>query len=348
MSLRKLSAELGLAIRAPNGALKAEILYSDSAPSASAEQNAAPLSSLLLRNDSPKIYQKRFTNNNPADWVELGNVSFADLSWRTETIRVATNDTVVAGTVDPTGFSDNESGIDGNSFAVGQYLLGDANGSPALFRVDVINSATDIEVSAASIPLASNNAMVVQVYLPDSPAEQEQGAILYLPATGAPVIKLGDQNWNFADGIGLAAGYTAGSGGETVTSSDSVQSALQKLDGNIRYYLKGTSFTGINETFQDIEVVDVSLYNFAKFLIEVFDATTPANRKAVEVTVLHDGSSDPVWTVTNVLTLGAGVSPLLITPYIETTNFHIEVDLSGSGITNGTIRSRRLEVKSAP
>ena len=76
--------------------------------------------------------------------------------------------------------------------------------------------------------LAENNGFLVNKYLPDSPANQENQALVVYQS-GA-IIKIADVDWNFATGISISSGYTAQNG--SVTSSDSVESAIEKLDGN--------------------------------------------------------------------------------------------------------------------
>ena len=207
-----------------------EILEGSAAPGGDlGPQDAAPLSSLYARSNG-ELYRKQANAGATSDWVLLGSANLDELSWRSELVRSATGDTIVAGSIDPTAFSDLEGSLDGNAYAVGEFIIGDVDGTPALFEVTAVTSATDITVAAASQPIADNDTFMVQNYLPDSPADQEGQAIVHFPTAGSPGVKVGDVNWDFATGINLASPYTAGSG--DITDADSVQSAIEKLDGN--------------------------------------------------------------------------------------------------------------------
>jgi hypothetical protein len=205
------------------------VLQGSAAPGGDAgDQDAAPLGSLYLRSNG-SVYSKKFSTNATSDWLTVGDVTIDQLSWRNETVRAATNQSLSAGSTDPTGWSDNES-LDDTDFTVGQYVLGDVDGTPALWEVTAISSP-NITLAAASLPLAANDTFVVNSYLPDSGASQEVHAIVHFPSgSSAPGVKISDLNWNFADGIGMGAGYTPANG--TVSSGDTVQSAIQKLDAN--------------------------------------------------------------------------------------------------------------------
>ena len=171
------------------------------------------------------MFRKTADNDLAADWVEMVNADLTQLSFRSELVRAGTVDTVTAGTVDVTGFSDNEKGLDGNDFAVGEHLLGDIDGTPALFRVTVVTSATDITVVAADDALADNDTFTVRNWLPDVGATQEEQALVLF--NGSTMIKIGDFNWNLADGIGMN-GFSATSG--VPSGSDSVQTAIEKVE----------------------------------------------------------------------------------------------------------------------
>lgn len=68
----------------------------------------------------------------------------------------------------------------------------------------------------------------------DSSDAHEQTAIYHVEeGTPKTAIKIGDLDWDQATGIDISTGYSKGAGGETVVPGDSVEGALQKLDGNI-------------------------------------------------------------------------------------------------------------------
>lgn len=224
--------ELGLEITGANGDSGPRFIQGSGAPGGDAGiQDGASIGSIYARTDgSGGLYKKTGTANTAADWEEVGNVSLNELSWRSEKVRAATNDTLAAGSgVNPTTWTDNESGVDATNWNVGDYVIGDVDGTPALFEITAKASATSITLAAAGTAIAANDTFVVQAYLPDSPASQEVQAIVHSP-DGTSLIKISDVNWDFATGINLSGSYAAGNG--TISSADSVESAIQKLDGN--------------------------------------------------------------------------------------------------------------------
>ncbi len=345
----------------------------------SGETAAAPIGSLYSNTTTGGIYKKIANTNSAGDWSPVGDVTIDELHWRNERVVAATNDTVSAGVVDPTAFSDNESGLDGNDFAVDDYLIGDANGVPALFRVTAVGGPTSITVAAAAQPIASNDTFVVQNYLPDVGSAQEAQAIVHIPVAGSPVIKIADFNWSLATGINLSGGYAASSG--NVAPSDTVEVAIQKLDGvndaqdsalglaqgalnfgafsspaslllaasqsakqlfqrlgDLLAQLRGVEATGIT-TAATVDSVPHATVKAVKWLLHAFEEATPANRQAMEVFALTDGTSVDETSYAKLKT-GANF------------NLTISVDISGADMrlraastTAGvTVVARRLEV----
>lgn len=82
--------------------------------------------------------------------------------------------------------------------------------------------------------VAAGDTFIVENDLLDVSDAREKQAIYHIE-DGSPktALKIADLDWETATGIAIAAGYSKGSGGETVVVGDSVQQALQKLDGNI-------------------------------------------------------------------------------------------------------------------
>ena len=206
-------------------------LVGSTAPGGDAgDQDAAPIGSLYTRTGTSELYKKIATAGAASDWDLLGNASIDELSWRNERVVAATGDTLVAGNLDPTTLTDNEQGLTDAAFSVGDYILGDCDGTPALFEVTALPGSPNITIAAASQPIADNDTFMVQNYLPDSPASQEGQAIVHIPLAGAPCVKVGDVNWDFATGINLSSGYGETNG--TISSADNVETAIEKLDGN--------------------------------------------------------------------------------------------------------------------
>lgn len=240
------SIEKGLRIYNENADTFVDILQGSSAPDGLGDQSTAEIGSLYIRRGTGELYQKIANAGNSSDWQLNGSGSSSLVPiFRNIVVRAATNDTVAAGTVDPTGFSDNESGLDGNDFAVGEYLIGDVDGTPALFEITAVNAANDITVAAASPGLVDNDGFVVRAYLPDSPASQENQALVVFQ--NGSIIKLADVDWNFATGISISSGYTPING--TVGPSDSVESSIEKLDGNQQDL---TSLSGVSQGSTDL------------------------------------------------------------------------------------------------
>lgn len=234
MARQLFGIEKGIRLHGENSdTLNVDILFGTAAPGGDAgEQDAAALGSIYLRQNggSSSLYQKIDTTNTTSDWLLNGNSSVVIGAWRPETVRVVTNDTVTIGTRDLTAspFADDEGTlIAAAAFTVGDHIIADADGTPVLLRVTTV-SAPNVTFAAAVSPLATNDTFVAVNYLPDSPNAQEGRAIVNY--NGSVIVKLGDIDWNFADGINMAAGYTATNG--TVSSSDTVNSAIEKLDGN--------------------------------------------------------------------------------------------------------------------
>ena len=195
------------------------------------EQDAASIGSLHHRTDNGEISKKIANIGATSDWEELGTVDIDELSWRSERVVASTNDTVVAGTVDVTGFSDNEQGLDGNDFVVGDHLLGDVDGTPALFVVTVVTGAADITVAAAEFPIVANDTFITQNHLPDSPADQEAQAILHSPDGSSPLIKIGDFNWALATGISVTSGWSPTTGAPA--ADDTLEVLTEKIEQGV-------------------------------------------------------------------------------------------------------------------
>ncbi len=315
--------ELGVEVTSPNVENGLRWITGSTAPGGdSGIQDAAPIGSFYTRTNG-QFYTKVANLGATSDWEEKTSANLSILSWRSELVRAATNEALIAGNTNPTTWADNEAGLAAADFAVGEYVYGDLDGTPALWEITAV-SAPNITLAAAADPLAANDTVVVQRYLPDSPAGQENAAIVIYDGTKA--IKVADVDWNFADGIQLAASYTPASG--DITSADTVNSAIQKLDGNndAQDSVLGTaqgatdfgSFSGTSfadgqdakQLFQRVETlleqmrgvqvsgittattVDSVLHadvKACKWMVEAFEDATPGNRKAFEVYALTDG-----------------------------------------------------------
>lgn len=233
MSRDLFNVELGVGIHAENGDIQASLISGTAVPDGvSGQQSSAPIGSLYLRSGTGELYQKIANAGAPADWEINGSSSAAIGVWRSEKVQAITNDTVTIGVRDLTAspFADDDTPLlTAADFTVGDFIIADADGTPVLREVTAV-SAPNVTFSApVSAPaLASNDTFIANNYLPDSPGSQEGKAIVNY--NGSIMIKLGDIDWNFATGINLSAGYAASAG--TVAPGDSVEEAIQKLDGN--------------------------------------------------------------------------------------------------------------------
>ena len=371
--------ELGVQLTGENNQTGPSLLHGSAAPGGdTGPQDAAALGSVFMRSNG-SVYKKAGSANSTADWTPLGDVTIDELSWRNEKVRAATIDTLAAGNYDPTTWSDNESALDHTDFSVGQYVIGDADGTPALFEVTAVGVGTgsdEITLAAASQAIAANDTFVVQSYLPDSPAGQEGQAIVHSP-DGSSLVKIADVNWELATGINISSSYAAANG--SISNADTVESAIEKLDGNqqdiqsasglsqgdttygtfagssladsqtskalfqrvetLLEQMRGVQATGITTAAQ-VDAVPVASVKACKWLVEVFEEATPANRQALEVFALNDGSTGVDDTVYSKLKLGANFN-LSISVDINGGNMRLMAASTSAGVT---VTARRIEV----
>jgi len=285
MSRDLFGIEKALRIYAENSqTIFVDVLFGSAAPGGDAgEQDAAPLGSLYIRQNgsSSTIYQKVASSNAPSDWLENGSSSAAVGVWRGEKVIAVTNDTVTAGVARDlvaSPFADDEgTTLAAADFQVGQFIIADADGTPVLLEVTNVsapNVTFDTPVSAPA--LSAEDTFVTRNYLPDSPADQEGQAIVNY--NGSVMVKIGDIDWSFADGIQLASGYTPASG--DISDADTVQSAIEKLDGNndAQDTLLGTSQGDTDlSTFSGVTIPDSSSVKGALQSLETAYEETDAN-----------------------------------------------------------------------
>jgi len=368
------AVEKGLRITGENLVSGVDILFGSGAPGGDAdEQDAAPVGSIYM-DTGGALYIKVVDNDAAADWEQAGNVVLDDLRWRNEIFRAATTDALSAGTTDPTTWSDNDKGLDDTAFSVGDLILSDSDGTPALFQVDSIASP-NLTISAVDQALADGDKFVVRHYLPDSGADQEDAAFL-LYGSGS-IIKVSDVNWEIANAIFLSGTFAAVNG--TPTAGDSVETAISKLSGNqvdiqsasgltqgdtdygtftgdsladsqtsrqlfqrietLLEQMRGAQATGIT-TEATVDSVPVASVKACKWLVEAFEEATPANRQAFEVYALNDGSTDVDDTVYSKLKVGANFDVSLAID-IDTGNMRLRAASTTAGIT---VTARRIEV----
>jgi hypothetical protein len=255
MARQYYGVEKGLRIYAENSDNNVIVFTGSGAPAATAEFNDAPIGSLYIREGSGELYQKAADTNSVGDWVLNGGADIG--TWRPEKIRALSGDTGitsgVARDLTASPFSDDEgTQLSAADFAIGEYAIIDN----VLYEVTDV-SAPNVTFTTASPALSEGDTFLAINYLPDSPDSQEGQAIVTY--NGSAMVKIGDIDWNFATGIELAAGYSAGSG--DVTASDSVQSALEKIDGNndAQDTLLGTTQGAVDlGTFSGVTISDAN------------------------------------------------------------------------------------------
>jgi len=217
--------EKGIRISEENSDSNIILFVGQSAPSSSQEFLDAEIGSMYLRIGTNETYKKGVDTGSISDWELQGSAVVG--TWRPEKVRAVSVDSVVSGvardlTANP--FSDDEgTQLTAADFTEGEFAILDN----VLYEVTDVTSP-NVTFTTSNKPLQEADTFVAINYLPDSPAGQEGQAIVTY--NGTVIIKIADIDWNFADGISLAAGYSAASG--DVTASDTVQSALEKIDGN--------------------------------------------------------------------------------------------------------------------
>lgn len=371
--------EKGIGIYEENGALLVNILTGTAAPDGtSGGQDLAPIGSIYLRSGTGTIYQKTANVGASTDW-ELNGAGAATIGkWREEKIVAVTNDTVSAGVRDLSASpfaDDNAPLLTASSFTVGDYVIGDADGSPALWQVTNVSSP-NVTFAAAANPLTAEDTFVAINYLPD-PAGGENRAIVNY--NGSIIVKLADIDFAFATGINLSGSYVAASG--NVAANDTVEAAIAKLDGvnDNQDTLFGTAqgatnlgswtspvdllfsatstvkalFQRIGDLLMQFRGVTTSSFTTAitadevptasvkavKWFVEAYVVATPANRQAFSVYALNNGTLvDDV--VTDILNVGASFN---LTRTVDISGGNMRLRLATT--TGGVIATvRRIEV----
>jgi hypothetical protein len=228
MSRDLFGIEKGLRIHETDSDSSVVLLTGTGTPDTSQDFLDAEIGSLYIRRGTGELYQKTANVGVAGDWKLQGGATVG--TFRPEKVRVVSGDTGVtpgvARNLSTTPFSDDEGvQLTAADFAVGEFAL---INNVFLEVTDVSAPSVTFSTPAAELALVEGDTFVAANYLPDSDGTQEGQALVNW--NGSAVVKIADIDWNFADGINLAAGYAAASG--DVTSSDSVQTALQKIDGN--------------------------------------------------------------------------------------------------------------------
>jgi len=258
MSRSAFSIEKALRIYAENSQTSfVDVLFGAGAPVGTSGETAdAPIGSIFL-STSGSLYQKIADTDSAVDWQLNGATSAVIGTWRPESVVAVTSDTQGAGTRDVVAspFSDdNGTTLAPADFVVGKYVISGSASTPVLLEITAV-SGDDVTFALASSALVEDDTFVVKNYLPDVDGQENSAIVNY---NGSIIIKLADVDWSIATGINLSGGYTAGAG--VVAGGDSVELAIQKLDGNVQEIDENVddliALSGVPENSQDFGFFD--------------------------------------------------------------------------------------------
>lgn len=370
--------EKGIDIYAENGALSVRFLSGTAVPDGLLDQADAPIGSVYFRSGTNGIYEKVLNNGNAADW-ELNGAAAATIGkWREEKVVAVTNGTVALGVRDlvASPFSDDASPtLVAADFVVGDHIISDADGTPALLRVSAV-SGDEITLVAATNPLVSEDTFVVVNYLPD-PAGGENRAIVNY--NGSVIVKISDIDWSLATGINLSGSYVAAAG--NVVAGDTVEAAIAKLDGNLDavntlsgvaqgatdlgswtspvdllfsststikalfqrigdllMQFRGVTVTGITSSTM-VDQVPHATVKAVKWFVTAFEEANPSRRQAYEVYALTNGTLVDD-NLASKLKVGSNFN-LTTNVDISGANMRLMIASSTAGVT---VTARRIEV----
>lgn len=226
MSRQLEGIEKGFRIYLENSDVYVDALAGSAAPTGTGEQASAPIGSTYQRIGTGEFYQKKTNVGNAGDWIAFATGSTLT-RWRSELADVITDDVIAIGTRDVivSPLSDDDDGLVAADFIVGHYVISDADGTPTL--LEVTNVAGDDVTFAAANALVDGDAFIVSKYLPDGAGQENKALVVF---SDGIMKKLADIDWNFATGISLSSGFTKANG--TVTSADSVETAIEKMAAN--------------------------------------------------------------------------------------------------------------------
>lgn len=366
MSRTGFEVEKFLSMVSENGDSGVKMLFGSAIPGSAADENSAEQGSVYQRTNG-EFYQKILAGSGTDKWIRL--VTTQDLalfSWRDITVRAATGDADPGATHDigTTPFTDDEgTQLVGADFAIGEYILYGVGGTPKL--KEITNIATNVLTLADADPaLANNDMLIVRNYLPDSGDDQEkQAMVLY---NGSSIVKMADFNWELATGINISSGYSPASG--NVTSADTVESAIEKLDGNVDALTStvgvsqgdtnmgtytGTTITdnqSAKQNIQDLETaleaidvnlstaaitteqildsINVDLYKGAFWELVVSLDSDPSRVRMMTISAVHDGVIAPGTPADAANVDDNAYGKLKIG---ATFDYNLSVDLNGTG-----------------
>lgn len=364
-----------------------DLLFGSGIPGGDAgEQDAAPIGSIYYQQNGTgsKTYQKLYNTGAASDWAASTAAAGSANKFRGEKVRAVTDDTVTAGAardLSTTPFADDEgTQLTAADFAVGEFIIADADGTPVLLEVTDVSSPNvtfSTPDSNLNPVISEGDTFITMNYLPDSPNDQEVQSIVHF--NGSIMIKVGDFNWDFADGINLNGSITDRNG--VILGTDTVQVALEKHEGDIKdahsalgiargdtnfgtftspasLLLAASStakalFQRIGDLLAQLRGVEAAAVTTSvaldsvphatvkgcKWLIHAVEDATPTKRTAIEVYALTDGTSVDD-TAYSKLKVGGGVTGFSATVAISGANMELQVSATNAS----TFTARRIEV----
>lgn len=220
--------EKGLHLTGENSDVGVQLLFGSGAPAMDAE-----VGSIYARTDDGTLWRKIAAGVGSGNWEKVPVAAdITTIKFRGESV-VALTSTIApvsGGTIDlvatPLAGDEGSLLVGADFIANVSHILFGFGGTEKLMKVSVVVGDVITLVDASPV-LSAGDSFVVQHYLPNSGGTLENQALVYFD--GSTYIKLADVNFAFANGINLTAGYTAGAG--NVVPGDTVEAAIQKLDG---------------------------------------------------------------------------------------------------------------------
>lgn len=196
----------------------------------------APKGSLYSDRDTGFHYQKELAGSGADKWKKIAtqdDINATIGTWRPEAVVLLTAEAQAPGVRDVvvSPFSDDQgTAVALSAFVVGKFIISRLPllGSSSAVLLEITDvTGNNVTFAAAPSAMVKDDTFVVEYYLPDSATQENHAIVNY---NGSAMVKIADADWGRADAIGLAPSYAAVNG--SVTSADTVNSALQKLDGN--------------------------------------------------------------------------------------------------------------------
>ena len=247
MSLDLEIIEGGMRITDENSDVGMDILQGSGAPGGTTFTDAAGVSSRYGDRATGDTYEKFAAGSGTDKWRRMPNLNDIGNMNLKGAVKAATGEALSVGARNlvTTPFTDDDAPtLVAADFVVGNLIIGGVGGTPIMYEVTAV-AAPSITLALKAPALVDGDMYIVDNYLPDAPDAQEDSALVWYNVNA--IEKLGDINWNIADGINMSATFTPVNG--TVSSADTVNSAIEKLVGN---QVDLTTLTGVAQGAVDL------------------------------------------------------------------------------------------------